>query len=248
MPSPTCTHSAIFWFWQLICACLLSRFSRVWLFATLWSVTYQAPLSIGFSRENTESGCHALLQGIFPTQNGTHVFYVSCIGKQVLYHQCHLGNPWWLIGDNFDFVWMALWGSRHHRARNINFTCGPRLVMNFPTMQIEPASVCVNLHQSMVTSSHIQSIENTVPVCHYSLIDHPKILWLLTVVCNDTHRHRLAGFGWVSLGSPGLLCLRLQGPLWSFHMSLILLGPAGYDRQAQERQAKTQGLFHPCIT
>ena len=31
--------------------CLLSRFSRVCLFATLWTVACQAPLSVGFSRQ-----------------------------------------------------------------------------------------------------------------------------------------------------------------------------------------------------
>ena len=38
-------------------------------------------------------GCCALLQGIFLTQGSTCVSYVSCIGRHVLYHQCHLGSP-----------------------------------------------------------------------------------------------------------------------------------------------------------
>ena len=36
--------------------------------ATPWTVACQAPLSMGFSRQEYWSGCHALLQGIFPTQ------------------------------------------------------------------------------------------------------------------------------------------------------------------------------------
>ena len=28
-------------------------------------------------------------RGIFPAQDQTHISYVSCVGKQVLYHQCH---------------------------------------------------------------------------------------------------------------------------------------------------------------
>ena len=32
-------------------ACMLSCFSRVWLFATLWTVACQVPLSMGFSRQ-----------------------------------------------------------------------------------------------------------------------------------------------------------------------------------------------------
>ena len=35
---------------------------------TLWIVAHHAPLSIGFSSKNTGVGCHAFLQGIFPTQ------------------------------------------------------------------------------------------------------------------------------------------------------------------------------------
>ena len=42
--------------------------SRVWVLATPWIIARQAPLSMGFSRQETEVGCHALLQGIFQTQ------------------------------------------------------------------------------------------------------------------------------------------------------------------------------------
>ena len=34
-----------------VCVCVWSRFSCVWLFATLWTVAHQAPLSMGFSRQ-----------------------------------------------------------------------------------------------------------------------------------------------------------------------------------------------------
>ena len=36
--------------------------------ATSWTAAHQAPLSVGFSRQEHWSGCHALLQGIFLTQ------------------------------------------------------------------------------------------------------------------------------------------------------------------------------------
>ena len=42
--------------------------SGVRLFATLWTVACQAPLSVEFSRQNTGVGCCFLLQGIFLTQ------------------------------------------------------------------------------------------------------------------------------------------------------------------------------------
>ena len=47
---------------------MLSHFNSVWLFVTLWTVAHQAPLSMGFSRQESWSGLHALLQGIFLTQ------------------------------------------------------------------------------------------------------------------------------------------------------------------------------------
>ena len=49
-------------------AFMLSRFSRVRLFVTPWTVAHQAPLSMGFSRQEYWSGLPFLLQGIFPTQ------------------------------------------------------------------------------------------------------------------------------------------------------------------------------------
>ena len=42
--------------------------SHVRLFATLWTVAHQAPLSMGFSSKDTGVGCHFILQGIFLTQ------------------------------------------------------------------------------------------------------------------------------------------------------------------------------------
>ena len=51
--------------------------SHVQLFAILWAVAYQAPLSRDFLGRNTGVGRHSLLQGIFPTQESN---LVSCIG------------------------------------------------------------------------------------------------------------------------------------------------------------------------
>ena len=49
-------------------ACVLSHFSRVQFFATLWTVAYQAPLSMGFSRQEYWSELPCLPPGIFSTQ------------------------------------------------------------------------------------------------------------------------------------------------------------------------------------
>ena len=60
------------------CDCVLSCFHRVRLFVTLWTVARQAPLSMGFSRQEYWSGLHALLQGIFLPRDRTCVSSISC--------------------------------------------------------------------------------------------------------------------------------------------------------------------------
>ena len=46
--------------------CVLSRFSRVRLFVTLWTVAHQAPLSLGFSRQEYWSGLPCPSPGDLP--------------------------------------------------------------------------------------------------------------------------------------------------------------------------------------
>ena len=61
-------HMCVFRLYIRYCADVLSCFSRVRLFATLWAIARQAPLSEGFSRQGSGVGCHTLLQRIFLTQ------------------------------------------------------------------------------------------------------------------------------------------------------------------------------------
>ena len=58
--------------------------------ATPWTVACQAPLSVGFSRQEYYSGSHSLLQGIFPTQ-GSNPGLSHC--RKILYHLSHQGSP-----------------------------------------------------------------------------------------------------------------------------------------------------------
>ena len=70
--------------------CVLSPFSQAWLFATLWIIPHQAPLSSipahssilvwDSSGKNTGLGCRALLQEIFPTNLWGSIYY---------YHHIH---------------------------------------------------------------------------------------------------------------------------------------------------------------
>ena len=53
---PTHLYWTFFKMYIKQCVCVLSHFSLVWLFVTLWTVGYQAPLSMGFSRQEYWSG------------------------------------------------------------------------------------------------------------------------------------------------------------------------------------------------
>ena len=73
---------------------VLSRFSHVQLFVTPWTIAHQAPLSMGFPKQETGQGCHFLLQGIFPTQGSNpHLLYL--LHWQV--DSLPVGCKWWLI-------------------------------------------------------------------------------------------------------------------------------------------------------
>ena len=75
-----CTHNGI------LHACILSRFSHVQLFATPGrkAIACQAPLSIGLTPSS---------RGSSRPRDRTCVSYISCIGRQALYHVHHLGSP-----------------------------------------------------------------------------------------------------------------------------------------------------------
>ena len=57
--------------------CVLSHFSHVWLFVTLW---------------NTGVSCHPSSRGSSWPRDWTCISYIFCTGRQVRYHQCHLGS------------------------------------------------------------------------------------------------------------------------------------------------------------
>ena len=63
---------------------LLSRFSHVWLFVTPWMIAHQAPLSIGFSRQDHWSGLPFPPPGDLPPKDQTHISYVSWVASRFL--------------------------------------------------------------------------------------------------------------------------------------------------------------------
>ena len=78
-------------YWSFVCPQNeVKLLSRVRLFATLWTVAYQAPPSLGFSRQESGVGCHFLLLGIFPTQ-ALNPGLPYC--RQMLYPLSQQGRP-----------------------------------------------------------------------------------------------------------------------------------------------------------
>ena len=59
------------------------------LFRSPYGLSYQASLSMGFSRKYTGVGCHFFLQGIFPTQ-GLNLDLPHC--RWILYQLSHKGS------------------------------------------------------------------------------------------------------------------------------------------------------------
>ena len=75
-----------------------SHFSHVRLFVTPWTVARQAPLSMGFSRQEYCSGLPCPPQGIFLTQESNPCLSHLLYWQAVLYHAHHLGSPHLLAG------------------------------------------------------------------------------------------------------------------------------------------------------
>ena len=68
------------WTTQIWTAFMLSCFSHVWLFTTIWTVACQAPLSMGFSRQEYCSGLPCLPPGVeLPGSTYTQIF--DCAGS-----------------------------------------------------------------------------------------------------------------------------------------------------------------------
>ena len=68
------------------------QFSHVRLFVTLWTAACQAPLSMGFSRQEFWKGCHFFFQRIFPNEGSNPGLILHY--QQIPYHLNDQGSPW----------------------------------------------------------------------------------------------------------------------------------------------------------
>ena len=67
-------------------ACMISLFSCVQLFATLWTAVHQAPLSTGILQVILEWVAMPSSRASSRPRNQTHISYVFYISRQALYH------------------------------------------------------------------------------------------------------------------------------------------------------------------
>ena len=97
-------------------ACVLGRFGPIQLCAALWTVARQAPLSLGFSRQECWSELPCPPPGELPAQGRNLCSPTCCTGRRVLHHWHRLGSSvgwrrrqlrrWWeVLGRKVSGQW-----------------------------------------------------------------------------------------------------------------------------------------------
>ena len=115
--------------------------SRIWLFVTSWTVTHQAPLSMGFSRQEYWSGSYSTSysRGFSQAMDRTPVSFVCCLGWRILYYcttwealtyvthptinrggLCMVGLQVGRLQLNFLFYFFSVFQSFHHDLTSLS--------------------------------------------------------------------------------------------------------------------------------
>ena len=141
-----------------LAVCVLNHFSHVQLFATPWTVAHQAPLCVGFSRQDYWSGLIAMPSSTGSSQlkDRTHILMSPALAGQFFTTSATWEAPSWLsslnCGNLFSHsftgqkskirVWAGLVPSESQRGRSSVFGCGcPSASVSSPC----PPSVCPDL-------------------------------------------------------------------------------------------------------
>ena len=98
--------------WIIACVCMkLSCFSRVWLCNPVDCSPPGSSVYGILQARKLEWVAMPCSRGSSWPRNWTCVSYVSCIGRQFLYHQSHLGSPLTLCSHWIELIWnnLALW-------------------------------------------------------------------------------------------------------------------------------------------
>ena len=104
--------------------------TRVRVFVTSWTVTYQAPLCPwDFPDKSTEVGCHFLLQGIFPTQGSNQGLLYCRQTLNCLSHQGSLNNKW---------KYHSITLTRHLTADERHRKCNQIRIRSLQSLKLDP--------------------------------------------------------------------------------------------------------------
>ena len=111
-----------------VCVCVWSHFSRVQLFATLWTVAHQAPQSTGYSRQEYWSGLSCPSSGDL-TNPGTEPMSVMspALGRWVLYH-----SAMWEAPNNMVLSLINLSNPQRVSYFVLTFACNSSQALLFP--------------------------------------------------------------------------------------------------------------------
>ena len=88
-------------FMKHVPACMLCHFSCIWLFATLWTLALQVPLSMGFSRQKHWSELPCPLPGDLANPGIKLMFLVAPTLQTDSLRLNHQGSPLWTIVPTF---------------------------------------------------------------------------------------------------------------------------------------------------
>ena len=121
-----------------VCMCLrvcLSHFSCVWCFASLWTIAWQAPLSMGFSSQEYRSGLPFLPLGHLPGMElaipvapelAGKFFTTEPPGKPLRLHFKHqFSIQWGKVTPTIPKAWMLYWISSLQRCQPFSLTTTP---------------------------------------------------------------------------------------------------------------------------
>ena len=119
---------------------MLSRFSCIWLFATLWTAAPQAPLSMGFSRQEHWSGLPCPPPGALPDPGVTeptshqHCLWLSPSTPVLLLVNATFQFPKWKLGHFWQFWDLP---RAEHTVKAIEYQAGEHI-----TSPLNPSLLC----------------------------------------------------------------------------------------------------------
>ena len=140
--------------------------THVWLFATLWAVAHQAPLSMGFSRQEYWSGLPFPPPGDLPTQGSILHFLPLMRWQEGSLPLAPPGNKFSSVARSCPTIWDPMdWSTPglpvHHQLSEFTQThvhwVGDAIQPSRPLSSPSPPALSLSQHQGLfkwVSSSH----------------------------------------------------------------------------------------------